>query len=108
MSKETEILKPKKNTTNSYKVKINNEVIPETIEKKPKKVREYSKDIESYFQLSDKKTFNNVNNWNQDVSDFYKFYTKVNTGKANFEELLKFNKAKRNLGITPFSLPRTD
>ena len=38
MSKEKEILKPKKNTTNSYKVKINNEVIPETIEKKPKKL----------------------------------------------------------------------
>jgi molybdopterin/thiamine biosynthesis adenylyltransferase len=37
--------------------------------------------------------------WNQDVADYYKYYTSVTNGTATPEQIRAFNKARMKLGL---------
>jgi|LUMS01.1.fsa_nt_gb hypothetical protein len=100
-------------TKNSYNGKVKEKVVPELEEVQTKKygikeTKEYSQDVEEYFGLIGKTPKNRAHlsqytrstkTWNQDVADYYKYYTSVTNGTATPEQIRAFNKARMKLGL---------
>jgi len=103
---------PNKVSTNSYNNKVE-KIVPELEDVKTKRygikeTKEYSKDVEEYFGILGKSTKDRAHlsqytratkSWNQDVADYYKYYTSVTNRTATPEQIMAFNKARLKLGL---------
>ena len=98
----------KKYETNSYNKSKETQGIIEEVKAKPyglKETKEYSKDVEEYFGLLDKKGMQLntktrfTKTYSEDVKTYYKLFTDVSSGTATAIQKRNFYIAKARLGI---------